>query len=499
MLSSIRKRVLHSVTLPPRRELGLLFAGLLGAITVGTLVGLTSPFVVASALIALCVAWVFARSIKSMFLAVVCATLLLPFGTLPFDVGVTPTFLELSSLSLYAMIVVRSLVHADQPFRWSVLTPALVVLLGLSLFSFLIGSNGRPDSLTAHNYFKFLLGVLAFWAVLQVARSLEDIRWMLQILIIVGTAAAALGILLWAMPDPMALRLLVSLAPFGYPQSGRVLRYVEDNPFGVERAIGTSVDPNSFGGMLAVIGALTLTQALARDPVIGRKKAWFAVSLVAGCIFLTQSRAALGGFVLASLFLAAVRYRYLWPMFLALGFSGSIVIAGLGKGASFVERIVEGVQFQDQANLMRLAEFQNALAIIREYPFFGVGFGSAPAIDLTTGVSSVYLTIASRMGLIGLAAFCLVFVIFFMLTTRSIRTAPRAIDEPLLSIQAALVAVLSSGVLDHYFFNIDFSHMVTLLWIVVGLGMALHSLAVAQSTSATTPHRSLSIRTQIAR
>ena len=72
---------------------------------------------------------------------------------------------------------------------------------------------------------------------------------------------------LYALNDQTALRLLMALGRLGYPTTGRVLRYVEDDPGGLERAIGTSVDPNSFGGMLA------LHLCFDRRPVLGTSSA----------------------------------------------------------------------------------------------------------------------------------------------------------------------------------------------------------------------------------
>ena len=39
--------------------------------------------------------------------------------------------------------------------------------------------------------------------------------------------------------------------------------------------------------------------------------------------------------------------------------------------------------------------------------------------------------------------------------------------------RGGLVAALAVGVLDHYFFNIEFSHMTALLWCTVGLKLAI--------------------------
>jgi len=56
-----------------------------------------------------------------------------------------------------------------------------------------------------------------------------------------------IALALYVIPDRLALQILVSFGRIGYPTEGRVLRYVEDDPNGLMRAIGLSVDPNSFG------------------------------------------------------------------------------------------------------------------------------------------------------------------------------------------------------------------------------------------------------------
>jgi hypothetical protein len=42
----------------------------------------------------------------------------------------------------------------------------------------------------------------------------------------------------------------------------------------------------------------------------------------------------------------------------------------------------------------------------------------------------------------------------------------------LLGCQAGVIAALAVGLADHYFFNIEFSHMVALFWGTIGLGTA---------------------------
>ena len=128
-------------------------------------------------------------------------------------------------------------------------------------------------------------------------------------------------------------------------------------------------------------------------------------------LLMTQSRAALYGAALGVLVLALARYRWLLGP-LALMAVGVLTV---GRGSGIVTRFLAGLHGQDAATQLRFREFENALQLIRDYPVFGVGFGDAPRIDLQTGVSSVYLTVAERSGLIGLALFTVVgFKVFFV-------------------------------------------------------------------------------------
>jgi polysaccharide biosynthesis protein PslJ len=455
------------------------FLAVLFGLLAGASVALVPFYYAFAAMLALGVGLGLLRSTELGLACVVLVATLLPFGTLPFKAVVTPNFLELALLALLGVVALRLLARPDESLVLGELGLPLIGFLGLTLFSFLLGSRGSPDSLTLHNYFKFVLAILFYFAVLNTVRSRAQARRALQVLIVAGAAAASIGIALWALSDPLALRLLVSLGRIGYPTSGRVLRYVEDDPSGVERAIGLSVDPNSFGGMLALVGALAATQMFAQQPLLPRRLLVVAALLIATATFLTQSRAALGGLIVAATYVATVRYRRLWWVILAAGALAAVLFVGLGLGERFVERVTEGVQFRDQANQMRLAEYRNAVEVIRAYPWFGIGFGRAPDLDLVAGVSSIYLAIAQRTGLIGLAAFLGIVAAFFLRSWAALRGLDEERASWLIGLQAAVAAALAVGLLDHYFFNIEFSHMVALFWGAIGLALALPRLDAA--------------------
>ncbi len=146
---------------------------------------------------------------------------------------------------------------------------------------------------------------------------------------------------------------------------------------------------------------------------------------------------------------------------------------------------MQDVQASDLSTQMRIGEYSDALKLIQRYPIFGVGFTGSPDIDTYLSVASLYLTIAGEMGLVGLAAFLLVMGVLFVNAWRSRRAveADRDLEPIWWGLHAAMLGGLIGGVFDHYFFNLDFHHSVTLFWLFVGLAAVstrlLHERATA--------------------
>jgi O-antigen ligase len=123
---------------------------------------------------------------------------------------------------------------------------------------------------------------------------------------------------------------------------------------------------------------------------------------------------------------------------------------------------------------MRFGEYTDAFSLIGRYPLFGVGFAGSPDIDLYLGVASVYLTIGQQMGFLGLLSFAAVFIALFgyaFLSRRHFKGQER-LDPIWLGLHAAVIGGLVAGIFDHYLFNIDFHHAVTVFWFLVGLAVA---------------------------
>lgn len=459
----------------------------------GLAVAMGNPVVPFVALVALLVLpWLVTRPLADVAL-VIGTVMLLPFAVLPVRLAVlTPTLLEMGLLFLYISWLMSLLFGAGQGVGLA-RTPLdgwVLVFLASTLFSFVGGLTRDSSSDVVHNYIKLVLSVGLFFATGSVIRDSRTLATVMRWLLLAGGAAAALGLVLWRLPDALATSLLTRLSVVGYP-TGRVIRYVEDNPALGERAVGTQVDPNSFGGLLMIVAVITGVQLLARKPLLPRWLLGGIFLAEVGAIVLTQSRSALGGVLVGAVFVATLRYRRLW----AWGVAGAGLLLVVGAGSGYFARIAAGLRFEDPASLMRLAEYRNALAIIERYPVFGVGFGTAGELDLTTGVSSLYLTIAERAGLVALALFVIAMLAFFAHTLPAIIASRRAapakgdpaetewsvLDSTLLGGTAAMSgALISVGPLDHFYFNIEFPHMVALFWLTASLTLVAWRMTKTQ-------------------
>jgi hypothetical protein len=397
---------------------------------------------------------------------------LLPFGTIPVKLGLTFTFLEAALLVLFVIWLLRLVVSnrlqaaeglVSSPFDW-----AILLFIGLSVFCYILNWQTASSTDLIHSYAKLLLAILQFFAVINIVRTQVALDTLVTVLMLAGSAAGYLGAVLTRLPRDLQFSLLAKLSIVGYPTDDRVLRYVEDDPLKPQRATGTSIDPNSFGGLLVLVVALLVTQLVSVKPLLPR---WLLSLMLLGPLFslyLTYSRGSQLGAIAVIGFVALLKYRKIFLYALPFLLAGAVWLPSTFLGA----RLAAGFALEDQATVLRLAEYRNALDVIGNHPWFGVGFGSIATLNLTVPVSMIYLTIAERMGLIGLVLFLLLMFLFLSYSLN--RLGKLKVDRQqanLLGLTGGVVGALAVGLLDHYFFNGEFSHMATLLWLFMGLAV----------------------------
>jgi hypothetical protein len=284
------------------------------------------------------------------------------------------------------------------------------------------------------------------------------------------------------------LTVLTRLQAIGYP-SDSVLRYVPgpNNTYTEQlRAIGTSVDPNVLGGTLMLALVLIVVQWASPLPVL-RKSVLFVLALpTAAGVLLSLSRASWAGLAVGLMFIGVLRYRRI----LVLG-----VFAGAGLlvtpyARTFIARFLAGFSTSDPATAFRFGEYSNALTLLGRYPLLGIGFGASPDIDVTAGVSSVYLLVAEQTGLLGLSVYLVALVAVWSIGVRGLREMQDARLQGIrAAFLAALTAALVTGLLDHYFANQSFPHAVALFWLYAAALVSASRLASGEAATCSDPVR----------
>ena len=447
---------------------GVLASGLL-AITL--FIGVAGPvlaLVVAAALIG---GVLILNDTHWSFVALCGVVFLIPFASLPFSIGFKPTFLDLALGALFFVWLFKLVIGQQAEFVASRLGLLVMIFLLLALFSFALGLSHSPvNSFLLRRFLEILIGIALFFVVINTVRSEDEAVWVTRWVMLAGWGAAAIAVLFYVLPQEITVGILDRMARFDYPGGFGALRFIEDDPNGTMRAIGTAVDPNVLGGMMIIVAALMLPQLVSSRPIFPR---WFTFAMWATAVlalYLTYSRSALLGLASSMALLAVLKYRRLIP----LGVVGALLLLLLPATQEYVARLLEGLAGQDLATQMRFGEYKDALILIERYPLFGVGFTGTPDMDIYLGVSMLYLIIAENMGVIGLVMFAAVMIGFFVMALEAWRRGLNARREALLlGYTGAILGALVSGVFDHYWFNMTYPHMTVLFWLYVGMAMAV--------------------------
>lgn len=449
--------------------------GLIVGISAGTIaLGMAAlgPVVTVALLGGIVVGFIALSSVTMALIVVLGALMLLPFGTLPVRIGITPSLLDVGLAAFVLVYLIRRMTREHTGF---VLTPvhALIVLYTLwFIFAFVLGFQyGLPNATILRRFVASLLAISLTFILVDLLRDTRSLMRVIQVLMLGAGAQALIAIVLYALPDTLTENLLVRLARLGYPDGG-VVRYIEDNPALGERAIGTWVDPNSLGGFIAVGAALLLPHVLADSRVL--RPRWLVGVLCALCVlalYLSNSRGAFLAFAFSFGVLILVRHQRYIPLFAAL--AGGVLL--LPPTQAFIDRILQAFQGADLATQMRIGEWTDALELISRYPVAGIGFTGTPFRNVYTDVANMYLIMANQIGLVGVGLFLVAMFgvcVYGWRAWRANRHDP--LLEPLhLSVFLALATALINAITDLYYFRLDFQASITLFWVIVALCLAV--------------------------
>ena len=244
---------------------------LAGALLAALLVAVAGPLYGVAAAGALLAAALMLSDVRWGLVAVFLVIGFLPFATLPFKIGFTPTFLNLAVLAVYFVWIMRIATRRDRDLVGTPLGPAVLLFLLMAFFAFAQGLRfSRPTMTTIRNFAELALAISFFFALVNVLRTRADVFFFSRLIMLAGVTAAAIAVVFYVIPSTATIRILDALGRFGYPGGAGALRYIEDSAENPMRAIGTMVDPNVLGGFLILIVGFTIPQLVNPAPLFRR-------------------------------------------------------------------------------------------------------------------------------------------------------------------------------------------------------------------------------------
>ncbi|MBX2996999.1 MAG: O-antigen ligase family protein [Caldilineaceae bacterium] len=464
-----------------RTVIGLFLAG--GALMIALLVGVFGPVLALALAVAIVGGVMILLDTHWGFVALVGVAFVIPFASLPFDIGFKPTFLDAALGALFFVWLLKLVTGRERQFIGSPIGLLIGLFVLMAIFSFAYGmTHSAASSFIIRRFAEIILGICLFFAIINTVRTQPEMEWVTRWVLLGSWACAAIAIIFYVIPDAWTVWVLDRLVRFDYPGGYGALRYIEDDPNGTMRAIGTAVDPNVLGGMMILTGGALAPQIFARRPLFAR---WLILVMVFTAIlalYWTYSRTALFGLAAAFALPAVLKYRRLIP----LAVVGALLLFLLPQTQDYVARLLAGLAGEDLATQMRFGEYKDALILIGRYPVFGVGFTGVPDIDLYLGVSMLYLIMAQNMGIVGMLIFAATMFGFFLMLLRAWRGGFHPHREAIiLGFGGAILGALVSGIGDHYWFNLTYPHMTVLFWLYLGLATATILIEGNQTEEAT--------------
>lgn len=466
-----------------RATLALLIA--VGALVIALFIGVAGPVIALAVAVALIGGALILADTHWGFVALAGVAFVLPFASLPFSIGFKPTFLDAALGALFFVWLFKLVIGQQRDFIASPIGLLVALFMLMAIFSFANGLTHSPaNSFLLRRFAEIILGISLFFVTINTVRTVLELHWVVRWLALGGWVCAAVAAVFYVIPEAATVWVLDRLARFDYPAGYDALRWIEDDPTGTMRAIGTAVDPNVLGGMMILVAGLLAPQLFAKVRLFPRWLTFVMLATAVLALYWTYSRSALLGLGASLALLAVLKYRRLIP----LGIVAGLLLLLLPQTQEYVARLLAGLRGEDLATQMRFGEYKDALILISRYPLFGVGFTGTPDIDLYLGVSMLYLIIASNMGIVGLLFFAAVIIGFFVLFITSWRRGlPDALEPILLGLVGGVTGVLVSGIFDHYWFNMSYPHMTVLLWLYIGLGVATMLIAAGQIQEVRSP------------
>ncbi|MCK5922079.1 MAG: hypothetical protein KAG66_14145, partial [Methylococcales bacterium] len=196
-------------------KLGLLIGAT--AVSGGVILAFGGPLAALALLIAGAATLIVLRDIEIGFFSVIGVICLLPFATLPIDIGLTPTFLDMALGSVVGIWLLRLVTGRQRTVITAPVTLPLLIFIVVAIFSFIFGlSNGPLTPTLLRKSAELLLSIGFVLIVVDYCRDWTKLERLVKALLLAGAAAAAVAIGFWLLPDDTANLILNAFQRLGY-------------------------------------------------------------------------------------------------------------------------------------------------------------------------------------------------------------------------------------------------------------------------------------------
>ena len=241
-------------------------------------------------------------------------------------------------------------------------------------------------------------------------------------------------------------------------------------------------NPNVLGEFLVM--TIPLTAAVIWGKIREEHKALFGFILLsmAACMIFTWSRGAwLGVFIACALFFVIMDKRWVFVGILALLVLPLLLV--LSGNTAILERLLSVGNTSDSSTAYRVAIWQAAVKMIRDFWISGIGIGSEAfkmvypvyslaGADFALHSHNLYLQIWVEMGVIGIGSLLAMTVMFIKQVFSSNVIKQRKTDSKakiVLALGAGFLGFMFQGLTDYVWYNYK---ILMIYWIIIALGIS---------------------------
>ena len=368
----------------------------------------------------------------------------------------------------------------------SPITFAIVLYVLTSILASFVGlMNDATWYVVVFRFVRTVFFVYIFFLVINIVKTRKQFETLIIIMLICFTVVALFGLVQKALGENWTRQYVKKwLEKIGYPDDVNFV--AGESSAQAYRINSTFLHPNVFGGYL--VFALPFFISFL-SPMWRKKRYWLWLLLLIGlginlgALFLTGSRAAwvAAGCIALLYGIFGLLDKRMWLAAATVVMVLLLLFIMLFPPA-FVKKRFVGLSAQEAAEA-RMYQYQTAIDFFMEHPFLGLGMGMEGQKIVQNNirqtwaaVENTFLTYLVSHGLIGLAAFLLVFIIYWAILLYARKRSP---DDPLIyfSSEAFILGMVGFAVSNMFGAWLLFAiPMHTLFWFYIGMGGALYNI-----------------------